>query len=772
MKKFLSLFFMSLACVPLSVVAQTADDEGTEAITYQFEQVETICNPKAYIHVKIEPGATALYSDANAKFTRATLRNASSLSYIEDGSEVETQLPYTRFFADYDLANGVITYFVYDNLYIPSKSTIKLTLPVVCAKYADDVVRTYKGETISLTVADAVYLSESCYSSSVTVDKNQTLIIKKSSVLTVDNDLEIANLIVEAGDESSYGAGVIVNNGASLAIADTAYFLCHNKFHRNNPYLINNGSYTAAASIFTKSVDNSLNLDYATKYGYLNNGNLATPDFVTPSISYPVQVPNKRFAFCNEGYMRVSQQNIRDYLGSSAQRYYYNYKSPWLVNEYSFSRKSLQYTVMGDEAIFRANGEINDEDEYEILLVNEFSGKEVGKTNCVLNNPYQACIDWSAVIADQPELVEKLRNVTIGAGVYHNSWSYNFYSGLTTYDGPMQFGYLQPIMEPAQFYTLGETSGSSVGEAETIVPDDITVKVGKKYLTSYKEFESYGCNVTVPYVRFYVDDPDCPKGVGNRSVYVAYFLPAEEYEYEGTEFYNPIINGNKLYDVLSANENEYVAKVIGCRSYFPFVGSRPPIQGVFQRVHVWTLPEKGNQIDFPDDFMTIAVDQSQQRVEFGILDYGNFNGITLKFGPLMIDCQVPANNVLKSVMSLRGGELDGNFELKTNKYYWRHPANYLVLGSESTAYLSNINHVPSSINGAEESLAAVEIYSNQGEIIVNAEEKCTTSVYNVNGVLVATFESEGTVSFSVGTGLFITHVANAKGVTVKKVLVK
>lgn len=767
MKKFLSLFFMSLACVPLSVVAQTADDEGTEATTYQFEQVETICNPKAYIHVKIEPGATALYSDANAKFTRATLRNASALSYIEDGSEVETQLPYTRFFADYDLANGVITYFVYDNLYIPSKSTIKLTLPVVCAKYADDVVRTYKGETISLTVADAVYLSESCNSSSVTVDKNQTLIIKKSSVLTVDNDLEIANLIVEAGDESSYGAGVIVNNGASLAIADTAYFLCHNKFHRNNPYLINNGSYTAAASIFTKSVDNSLNLDYATKYGYLKDGVLVANDYVTPTISYPVEKPNQIFGFYDNVVFRISQSNIRDYI-SGAVRYYYHNKSPKLSDEYPFSQKCLQTTLLKDEAVFRANGKINDEEVYEKELVTEYVRTNVGSTVCGLNNPYQACIDWSAIIADQPKLIETLRNVSIGSGRYNIYWSYHLPTGLTTYDGPIQFGYLQPAMEAAHFYSLGLTSGQ-IGSAVTDVPDEIKVILNKKYLTSYKEIESKGVSISVPYIRFYVDDPDCPKGKGNRSVYVAYFVPEEEYDYEDASYYNPLSKANKLLDVFYAEETNGGANTYGARLVFPYVGSNQ-YKDLYQSVHVSPLPSKGNQIDLNERFLSIAVDPSQKRVELGILDYGNFKGLKFVYGPLVIDTENPSSNVEKAILSIDAEEIGNEFTIKSGAMN-TVAASRIDISDEGQASIVNISYEPSSIKKARESTSNVCVYSKTGEIFVNTDELSHVKVYSLGGVLLTYVQIEGLSSIKVGKGAYIVKTHNKNGESVSKVLV-
>lgn len=785
MKKFLSLFFMSLACVPLSVVAQTADDEGTEANTYQFEQVETICNPKAYIHVKIEPGATALYSDADAKFTRATLRNASALSYIEDGSEVETQLPYTRFFADYDLANGVITYFVYDNLYIPSKSTIKLTLPVVCAKYADDVVRTYKGETISLTVADAVYLSESCNSSSVTVDKNQTLIIKKSSVLTVDNDLEIANLIVEAGDESSYGAGVIVNNGASLAIADTAYFLCHNKFHRNNPYLINNGSYTAAASVFTKSFDNRLNLEYATKYGYLSNGSLSRIDYVTPTISFPVSDPNKTFCFepykLKTAWPRINQQFIRYLVGNDAVRYYYldnplaSKGYPVLEADlYPYSQKNIEISsktpFVDDELVFRANGQINDEYERQEEIVVENKGN-LGGTYSQVNNPYQACIDWSAIVEDNPGLITTLRNVTIGSGRFNMSWSYHLLTGLTTYDGPMQFGYLQPVMSPAHFFSLGKTTVDVDGNAQTEVPSDIYAKIGKKYLTSYKDIESKVPVVTVPYIRFYVDDPDCPKGVGNRSIYVAYFLPSEDYVHEDEEYYNPQTSNNRLLDVRNEYEYEYVATGFGCRCIFPYVGCHANWD-CFNRVRVWPLPAVNDQFNL-ENFMKLAVDKSQKSVELGILDYGNFDGLTFQCGPLVLDTRNPSNNVTKVTLSL-DENLDENFVIKTkNRFYLAHPAYHVELSDEAVVYISNFAKLPSSVNDVVDFASAnVRVTTEVGKIIVASQDKSHVCIFNANGVLVSSTDVEGSISVNVERGLYVVNAFNSKGNTAVKVLVE
>lgn len=780
MKKFLSLFFMSLACVPLSVVAQTAGDEDTEATTYQFEQVETICNPKAYIHVKIEPGATALYSSSNKKFTKRTLRNNSILTFQEEGSEESTRIPSSRFFADFDLVNGVITYYVYDNFYIPSKATVKLTLPVVRANYADDVNRTYKSATISLTVADAVYLSESCNSSSVTVDKNQTLIIKKSSVLTVDNDLEIANLIVEAGDESSYGAGVIVNNGASLAIADTAYFLCHNKFHRNNPYLINNGSYTAAASIFTKSVDNRLNLDYVTKYGYLSDdGSLSDIDFVTPTISYPVSNPNKTFCFEPVlKYTRINQQYINKLIPDAIRSYYLKnpYESagfPAFESDlYPFSQKNVEtsYAYTADELIFRANGQINDEEERQEELVTEYAGT-LGTSFCVLNNPYQACIDWSAIVNDNPDFITTLRNVTIGSGRYNMSWSYHLLTGLTTYDGPMQFGYLQPVMEPAHFYTIGKTTVDDEGNVQNEIPSNLYVNIGKKYLTSYKAFEPKVPSVSVPYIRFYVDDPDCPKGEGNRSVYVAYFLPSEDYSHEEEEFYNPKKMFNKLLDIPNTYENEYVESGMGCRCYFPYVGHQANMD-IFERVRVWALPAINEQFNY-ESFMTLAVDKSQKSVELGILDYGNFDGLTFQYGPLVIDTRNPSNNVMKVTLSL-DESLDENFVLKTqNRYYLGNPAYHIELSAEAVVYISNFAKKPSSVKDVVGFASAdVKVTSEVGKIIVTSQDKSHICIFNANGVLVSSTDVEGSASVNVERGLYLVNASNSKGNTAVKVLVE
>lgn len=778
MKKFLSLFFMSLACVPLSVVAQTADDEGTEANTYQFEQVETICNPKAYIHVKIEPGATGLYSSTNKLVNKRTLRNGTVFTFQEEDSEESTRIPSSRFFSEIDLAKGVITYFVYDNFYIPSKATVKLTLPVLVAKYPDGEVRTYKGVTFDYTVADAVYVSESCNSSSVTVDKNQTLIIKKSSVLTVDNDLEIANLIVEAGDESSYGAGVIVNNGASLAIADTAYFLCHNKFHRNNPYLINNGSYTAAASIFTKSLDNRLNIEYATKYGYLlEKGSLADADYVTPTISFPVSDPNKTFCFepKSEILSRINQQFICNFDGGAVRYYYLSnaYKLPVFTTDvYPFSQKNIETTNVysADELIFRANGLINDEDERQEEIVIECKGL-LGSTFSLLNNPYQACIDWSAIVEDNPGLITTLRNVTIGSGRFNMSWSYHLLTGLTTYDGPMQFGYLQPVMSPAHFYSLGKTTVDEDGNAQTEVPSDVYAKIGKKYLTSYKDIESKVPVVTVPYIRFYVDDPDCPKGVGNRSIYVAYFLPSEDYVHEDEEYYNPQMSYNRLLDVQNEYENEYVATGIGCRCIFPYVGYQARMD-LFDRVRVWPLPAINDQFNL-EKFMTIAVDKSQKSVELGILDYGNFDGLTFQYGPLVLDTRNPSNNVMKVTLSLDENH-DENFVLKTqNRLYLSHPAYHVEPSDEAVVYISNFGKNTSSVNDVVDYTSAdVKVTSEVGKIIVTSQDKSHICIFNANGVLVSSTDVEGSASVNVERGLYVVNASNSNGNTAVKVLVE
>lgn len=747
------LLFLLLLC-PLSAAAQLSMESGGDG-PYPTP-VEDVCCAKPYIHLTFD--GTAVYTNAACtnKATNMALRNACTFTYTVEGSE-EVNTP--SFFVG--IESGKLTFFLNDMSYLPAGSTVTITTPSFYSKtdgeYADTTQ--FSAHSYTFPVTNIVELSTSCNSSdlNITSPETKTLVVKAPNVLTVNSNLDVANLVVEAGDESTYAAGVVVETGGSIAITDTAYFLCHNNFHRNNAYLINNGSYSASASIFTKCVDNNLNIAYSNKY----KGSFVLECANAVTVSFPVESPNKVFGFMTKS--SSSFLMVLPYSDVNKTYRYYLAKAPYLDAYSGENQYKYFYTTDKTNAVvFRANGTINDESGYSVagrsLFDSGNSYNRGGKEPVTqMDNPYQACINWSALIADESNnagLADLLRCVNFCDGRAHLSYDYSFATGLTTYDGPMQFGYVQPVMEPARFYQL-----------DTMQVDNITINIGKKYLTSYAEMEKVQPNVTVPYIRFYVDDVDCPKGVGNRSIYVAYFIPQEEYDALKDSEYSKVYGVNLKSEVFSPVELGYHdGKTAGAGYRFPFMGCTR--NGNFvSRIKAFPLPEKSEYEETESFNMALYLDPKQEKVKFGILDYGNMDSIQVQCAGLLlnsIDGKSP--DVLETEFDLNSFDKN-DFKVDSAFTYLEVPSYKVDPGViEITRYAQKKPTSDKKVVAND-----LKVSSVQGGIIVTSEEPTEVSVVNVSGVLVNNSAVEGSAFISLPSGLYIVKNNNGKS---SKVLVK
>lgn len=759
---FKNFLFLLLLC-PLSVNAQLSMG-GASSGPYPT-QVEEACNAKPYIHFTFD--GTAVYTTAacDTKASNMVLRNASTFTYTVEGSD-EVKSP--SFFVS--IENGKLTYFVNDMEYIPAGAIVTVSTPSFYTKTDDDnaEITQFSAHSYTFPVTNIVEISSSCNSSDldITLPESKTLVVKAPNVLTVNSNLDVANIIVEAGDVSTYAAGVVVENGGSIAIADTAYFLCHNYFHRNNAYLINRGSYSASASIFTKCVDNNLNLAYAKKY---LGGTLPASFANSVTVSFPVESPNKVFGFMTKPssiFLMVTP--YADAAG--VYKFYLSPKenklslSDYLSDYYRANQYKYFYTTdMSNAVTLRMNGSINDNGVYSSTgrsLFDTGNSYNRGKGEPVtqLENPYQACINWSALIADEsnnPGLADLLRCVNFSAGNAHLSYDYNFATGLTTYDGPMQFGYVQPVMEPARFYQL-----------DTTQVDNITINLGKKYLTSYAEMEKVKPNVTVPYVRFYVDDVDCPKGVGKRSIYVAYFVPQDEYEaLKKSDDYSSTYGVNLKNEVFAPMELGYNSgKTAGAGYRFPFVGSIHS-GSYINRIKAFPLPEKSTKEEVEAFDMTLYLDRKQEKVKFGILDYGNMDSLQVECAGLLLNAIDKRPNVLES-------EFDANnfdeevFNVKKSGYTYIQ-ADAMKVRPEVIEITRYAQKKPSSDKKPVDN--AFSVSSVHGGIVVTSETPVQVSVVNISGVLVNNTNVEGSSFISLPDGLYVVknNIGNSSKVLVK-----
>lgn len=753
MNRLFKIFLFLLLFCPLSVNAQLSMESAGDG-PYPT-QVEEACNAKPYIHFTFD--GTAVYTDAacSNKASNMVLRNYSTFSYTVEGSD-EVKSP--SFFVS--IENGKLTYFVNDMEYIPAGATVTISTPSFYTKTDDDnaEITQFSAHTYTFPVTNIVEISSSCNSSDLNIasPESKTLVVTAPNVLTVNSNLDVANIIVEAGDVSTYAAGVVVENGGSIAIADTAYFLCHNYFHRNNAYLINRGSYSASASIFTKCVDNRyLSFPYAYKYGYLSTKKKPTVAFYnTANISFPVEEPNDIFGFvtANKKFF-ANLPYAASYSGSANTETYYYLGSP-LYKE----RNQYQFIVTYDSStVFRANGLINDEAAYSVKLVQKAYNNGGREPIPQIDNVYQAGIDWSKLIADEvnnPGLADQLRGANFSGGLVHLSYDYNFATGLTTYDGPMQFGYVQPVMEPARFY-----------QVDTL-QKDITINLVKEYLTSYAEMEKVKPNVTVPYVRFYIDDVDCPKGVGNRSIYVAYFVPQDEYDaLKESDDYSSLYGVNLKNEVFAPVELGYRDGTEGGVGYrFPFICTLH-YGSYVNRIKAFPLPEKSKTEEVEPFGMMLYLDPKQEKVKFGILDYGNMDSLQVECAGLLLNAIDKRPNVLEAEFD--ANSFDETVFSVANSGYKYIDVNAKRVHPTQIQITSYAQKKPSSDKKLVDN--AFSVSSVHGGIVVTSEIPVQVSVVNISGVLVNNTNVEGRSFISLPDGLYVVKNNNGNS---SKVLVK
>jgi len=281
----------------------------------------------------------------------------------------------------------------------------------------------------------------------------------------------------------------------------------------------------------------------------------------------------------------------------------------------------------------------------------------------------------------------------------------------------------------------------------------------------HAEMEKVQPNVTVPYIRFYVDDVDCPKGVGNRSIYVAYFIPQEEYDALKDSEYSKVYGVNLKSEVFSPVELGYHdGKTAGAGYRFPFMGCTR--NGNFvSRIKAFPLPEKSEYEETETFNMALYLDPKQDKVKFGILDYGNMDSIQVQCAGLLlnsIDGKSP--DVLETEFDLNSFDKN-DFKVDSAFTYLEVPSYKVDPGViEITRYAQKKPTSDKKVVAND-----LKVSSVQGGIIVTSEEPTEVSVVNVSGVLVNNSAVEGSAFISLPSGLYIVKNNNGKS---SKVLVK
>lgn len=716
-------------------------------------QVTTQCEPKPYISFKLPTGATALSDSTGKAFDHYSLRKASSVSYTPYGS---TEAKPMDFFVH--IKQDTIVYFAHDMYYLPAKATVRVTVPALTCT-AGKTQYSASRATYTATVADAFTVTTDTRASDIAdkLSADRSLIVVAPAALTVDADLTCKQLVVEgAASVNSFAAGVKVNPGVTLAVADTAYYLCHEYDNRGGAYLINRGTYTAASNVFTKNVKRDLNWEYADKYehwylGKQSNGVDNPYYYFYPNISLPTSSLDP-LIFCQNSSTKSSiafdltDPMVKFYnLGEDAQKMYNN----------PTQRKRL-YSY-GTNA-FRFKGAAND---FQSVAKEVVSSRTYSVTTndvtrythmAIMNNDFPAPVNLKSVVERADEnLLGKVANAYVQRINLQEGSFYNFKTGLTTFDGPMQLGYLLPSMDLAWLVDIGSTE--KLGE----------FVVSKEDLCSYADMSSQEEEVDVQYVRFYLDDAKLPKGKGRRSVFVAYFLPSEAVDTISDES-NVNFNGeyNKVWEAKMFD----VAKpsITGNGTVMPFVGADGGI--TLYIIKLYAEPDfEGGYVDYDgaSQCMKFFTDPKQTKVEFGILDY-KLDNLYVESLDLVVN-KNGTEDVVASTVDLAEAVNSGKMTKQTNKKFFDQTA---------YGYMFNLRVGKNKSNAVSEVVSggAIRIVAKSGGVHVSSADACQVSIFDVQGRLLTEVVDVTSKFVPLSSGVYVVSAASSSDAQRKVVIVK
>lgn len=815
--KVITVALLASACVS-AVFAQENEEPKELVIT----QVETTALPKPYMNLTIPVGVSVpaeIKKGTQAQVENNILcpqdfENNSKLSFALAGS---TESADTTFFVDLvKSADGLsyrLTFFVDDRIYFQGGTNVTVELPTLVYEGAE-----YEGLKYQWTIESPYTIAQNTNASAIASEVvNRAVVVKAPYCLTVDAELNVRQLIVEGGnDNEGFAAGVHINEGGILNVSDTAYFLCPRYSNRHLAYLINRGGYTAGGTVFTKTADFRINVPFAKLYGESPEKNIEdwlryyVPDI---HVSVPASALSSVYTFVRDDDGLLDSRNkmfyndnaIRQYpFGSLANKALFLSKGISTAGTFDFSetRPTNLYIhskcKLEESLAFRVKVsgdiEMNDAEEYShdlsIWYPEEYNINH--ETFLYPNNPYPAPIDFRSLADADTNVVKYVRSMHVNdeRGM-HTGYCYNMQTGLTTFDGPMYFGYLVPHLSPANLNVVKAQNDSS----GRVIPFLPKLKVSKDNVISYedaeKKYEGRDLTNGLPYVRFYVDDPNLPKRKGTRSVFVAYFLPMQDEN--GPDMLEILDETNSDFDATPSNKYEnllwtttfpYEASVgdMADSPSYPLIGAIDRCPNVPSYIKGFEKPEDVGTVVNVIGKVTVILHPNQKEYEVGVLDYGNLGDMSVTLGNLVVNSHVSQDilvdtvkvekdlfgkliyyNVrfdrlsLSSRMQEPKQEESGNPDLPENPEQPENPEN---------------PDQPVDSNAENQVLGNYRLYKELGKIRVVATVPCSVVLYNSNGVrVVASSESSNNHSFSVSKGIYFVTI-NTMGVsTTKKILV-
>ncbi|MBP5365410.1 MAG: T9SS type A sorting domain-containing protein [Bacteroidales bacterium] len=597
-RTFTTLFAAFSACLLCSVGAKADVVSGTQG-------TETQLTPKP---------AFVIEYDNKIQFATGTEITKPELYSNIELFVGEVAVPFVVNFIKNDETGAKIGIIADDSYYFPSGASVVLKMPKFRYSLANEEEAVASAQS-EKQVFNFIIESYTIYEDGFGLTSNaaKSIVVKSGNVLKLNADFACKQLIVESG------AGVVVNENVSLSVNDTAYYMAEKEdyVNINMGYLINKGTYNAESSVFMRNIDYYETASISLPINSINGKNFTLTQ-LDKSGDYWSGIWSGLFA---ESFLNNTNQACTDY-------YDVDYASG----------QAFQVIDWYEPFTFRAKGVINNEGIYTFPL----TAKENSPFSYVqytrVCNPYQAPFNWRNIVDARNT---DAKNIYFNNRYYLNDYYvYNTKSGLTTYDGPMSYGYLQPAMSNSGLYSNATS----------------TVVVKKIDLISYKEVQDLYKDETpkYPYIRFYCEDNDNPKGIGSRTVAVAYFMNNKEYNsvYDESDI-------NLDYEAASIYESEYYSK-------FPYLTLQRSEKSqntdeLWYVITPYTFKDGAQHLDENQDsvcYVTLKpfvdVDDATTSIKVGVLDYYlpgiTFNcetsGIDFSLDNPEVTIEVPAESEL------------------------------------------------------------------------------------------------------------------------------
>lgn len=581
---------LSIACL-FSVMGFAQDASETESDVVEKSDVAFVVNNENSLTPKPAfvfscAGVNMLNSEGEA-LTKKWLRNNVTIEV----NDVAVAFVVGSLTNGADTNVDTLTFITADNYYLPVNGEVKVTLPDL--KFSGELYNDKASETYSFDVEDYIVISSA-------EDKpvfKQTKSVVIESGLTYEvaegDELLCKTLVVEGG--------ATLRNYGTVTVKDTAFFHCIKRSHFEQANLINKGTYDATSSVLLSFYDSKKGKSPTRVYGFAIDDEMKANELMQYSSDYDGYYYGQFTLYFTDG--TGSYYN----LVSSCESY------PILKRE-AFVGNAVTFFNYFDDAYYRNKGNVYDE-ESELIANPTWSNQAPFIRRTMVGNPYPSMIDLKQMVSDEANVNSTGDVQLLNMHQYYfgnANFVYNGVVGLSTYDGEMWKGWMMP--------SLGYCRMSSNYNPEVTIKKDHMLTMSEAE-ERYSDYES-----PYPYIRFYCDyvAEEKQRGVGNRSVFVVYFVDDEMYGKVESSI-NAYSRASLIYESISVPENT-TESLSTYEQYYPEIGfnrnatdKRHPITSI----GACQIPTEGNEITLSVALIRDVESNTEDDygVTIGVLDY-------------------------------------------------------------------------------------------------------------------------------------------------------